>query len=114
MGATITPSRKPRGPFSQILSPFAAFPIRLVGLGQSALCAMISNVSSDFDEIRGPRTSPCRLSLMSSTRTFPLIFVFIQHPISPRLPSSLKSYDVTRRRHKELREEKSWVSVPPK
>jgi len=34
----------------------------------------------------------------------------IEHQPSSRLPSSLKSYDVARRRDRELREEKSWGS----
>jgi hypothetical protein len=37
----------------------------------------------------------------------------IEHPPSPRLPSSLKSYDAARRRDRKLREEKSWVSGKP-
>ena len=34
----------------------------------------------------------------------------MEHPPSPRLPSSRKSYEVARRRDRELREEKSWRS----
>ena len=35
----------------------------------------------------------------------------MEHQSSPGLPSSLKSYDVARRRDRELREEKSWSAV---